>query len=147
MWAWVTVRCHAYSTTNSLEPTKALGLMWVSCWLPFRNLEESETKREIKHVSWLLFVSLFFVIVSACDSQSVHVCAVEGVTCHLLDAISGEPSVIRKRSQVTVMWLQHRRFPTVNLFELSKLILVSVFLLFSFFKAAWIYRILVKNRK
>ncbi len=34
--------------------------------------------------------------VSACDSQSVHLCTVEGVTCHLLDAISGEPSVIGK---------------------------------------------------
>lgn len=53
--------------------------------------------------------------VSACDSQSVHLCSVEGVTCHLLDAISGEPSVIRKGSQITVMWLQHRTFPTVNL--------------------------------
>lgn len=41
--------------------------------------------------------------VSACDSQSVHLCSVEGVTCHLLDAISGEPSVIRKGSQITVM--------------------------------------------
>lgn len=41
--------------------------------------------------------------VSACDSQSVHLCAVEGVTCHLLDAISVEPSVIRKGSQITDM--------------------------------------------
>lgn len=70
-----------------------------------------------------------------CDSQSVHLCAVEGVTCHLLDAISGEPSVIRERSQVTVMWLQHRTVPAVNLSELSKLILVWAVLLFSVTKA------------
>lgn len=48
--------------------------------------------------------------VSAGDSQSVHLRAVEGVTRHLLDAISGEPSVIRERSQITVMWLRHRTF-------------------------------------
>lgn len=37
--------------------------------------------------------------VSVCDSQTVHRCAVEGITRHLLDAIAGEPSVGRKRSQ------------------------------------------------
>lgn len=43
---------------------------------------------------------------SAHDSQSVHLCAVEGAIRHLLDAISGEPSVTRKRCQVTEMKLQ-----------------------------------------
>lgn len=37
--------------------------------------------------------------VSVCDSQTVHRCAVEGILRHLLDAIAGEPSVGRKRSQ------------------------------------------------
>lgn len=37
--------------------------------------------------------------VSVCDSQTVHRCAVEGIIRHLLDAIAGEPSVGRKRSQ------------------------------------------------
>ena len=67
---------------------------------------------------------------SVCDSQSVHLCSIESVTCHLLDAISGEPSVIRKRSQVTVMWLQHRSFPTVNLSELLTSNFVFALLLF-----------------
>lgn len=141
------VKCHAYSTTNSLEPTKALGSMWVRCSLPFRNLkknkkrrretaenERNETRGELK--------STVCNCISACDSQFVHLCAVEGVTCHLLDAISGEPSVIGKRSQITVMWQQHRVFPTV---KLSQLILVWADLLFSVTKAAWIHRILVKT--
>lgn len=37
--------------------------------------------------------------VSVCDSQTVHRRAVEGIIRHLLDAIAGEPSVRRKRSQ------------------------------------------------
>lgn len=48
---------------------------------------------------------------SACDSQSVHLCAVEGAARHLLDAISGEPSVSRKRSQVT-----DRKLPDASVF-------------------------------
>lgn len=28
-----------------------------------------------------------------CDSQSVHLCAVEGVSRHRLDAVPGQPSV------------------------------------------------------
>lgn len=41
--------------------------------------------------------------VSVCDSQSVYLCTVEGVTRHLLDAISGEQSVIRESSQITLV--------------------------------------------
>lgn len=33
---------------------------------------------------------------TSCDSQSVHLRAIEGVARHLLDAISGEPSVRRE---------------------------------------------------
>lgn len=34
--------CHAYSTTNSLEPTKAFGLMRLSFWFPLRNLRKEK---------------------------------------------------------------------------------------------------------
>lgn len=71
MWAWVTVGWHAYSTTNSLEPAKALGLMWVSC-LPLSLLWESEKKKGIKHVSsFFLLVNLLFVIVSPSVTHNV----------------------------------------------------------------------------
>lgn len=60
--------------------------------------QESERQSEKKSVSFRL---LLRNRVSACDSQSVHLGAVEGAARHLLDAISGEPSGSRKRSQVS----------------------------------------------
>lgn len=113
MSAWVTVGCPAYSTTNSLEPAKALGWMWVSCLLFSKYLRERKRNREMKYVSWQIIYEYIWSIhilpqksfvcnyVHACDSQFVHLCAVESVTRHLLDAISGEPSVNGKQSQVT----------------------------------------------
>lgn len=83
--------------------------MEVSSRLPRRNLREGKQEKGVS------FCLLLRDGASACDSQSVHLGAVEGAARHLLDAISGEPSVSRKRSQVrgrklrdTSVFLGHR---------------------------------------
>lgn len=40
-------RRHAYSTTNSLEPSKAWGLMAASSRLPRRDLREEQTRERV----------------------------------------------------------------------------------------------------
>lgn len=56
-------------------------------------VSSQKSEAESKSVSLCLLLRPRLPI---CDSQSVHLRAVEGVARHLLDAISGEPSVRRE---------------------------------------------------
>lgn len=93
------LQCHQLTGTH-----KGVGIDVSKLLVAFKGSEkEGGKERGMEKMCELFFCYSVCKCVSACDSQSAHLCAVEGVTCHLLDAISVEPSVNRKRSQITDM--------------------------------------------
>lgn len=109
------LQCHQLTGTH-----KGVGIDVSKLLVAFKGSEKEGGKERGKKkcVSSFFFChSSVCKCVSACDSQCLHLCAVEGVTRHLPDAISVEPSVIRKRSQITDMQLQQS--PAANLSQQS----------------------------
>lgn len=106
---------------------------------------EGETERGIKYVSGLSFffggVNLLLVIVSppVTHNLCIFVPLKASLATSLMPFLVSRLSLERE-AKLTVMWLQHRTVPTVNLSELSKLILVCAVLLFSLTKAVRIHR-------